>query len=321
MHLIFLTPYKKTYSSEYCSLATFLGFIFLLIAILLPFFAAISSEDFWLRLKEYLEQPNIEFTGNYMIYITTFNNNVIDNNYFYSSSNDLNSKYGDICAYNQRIFNIDGHYQCDLDNNQPIFTRDDGKLNINYQIDNNNIRNAVKKEIKLIIFLKYYLTKKIKLIMTPLVYIDIPNIPILSLGDRHITLEGDLELVQKSPIPYTSITSQIYYEEKPLNIDEKLYSHFDFSYYFEKYKNLNYTLKYNYEKIEKNSENNNLIIDINMNIPKLQRVFYIESVYEAIKYAWMQYFYLFLPIYIILYMIYKFIIENNIFYSHVKSDL
>ena len=58
-----------------------------------------------------------------------------------------------------------------------------------------------------------------------------------------------------------------------------------------------------------------------MNIPKLQKVFYIQSVYEAIKYAWMQYFYIFLPIYIILYLIYKFIIESNIFYSHVKSDL
>ena len=42
---------------------------------------------------------------------------------------------------------------------------------------------------------------------------------------------------------------------------------------------------------------------------------------EAIKYAWMQYFYIFLPIYIILYVIYKFIMESNIFYSHVKSDL
>ena len=58
-----------------------------------------------------------------------------------------------------------------------------------------------------------------------------------------------------------------------------------------------------------------------MKIPKLQRIFYIESVYEAIKYAWMQYFYIFLPIYIILYMTYKYIIENNIFYSHAKEDL
>ena len=109
-------------------------------------------------------------------------------------------------------------------------------------------------------------------------------------------------------------------KKKPLDVDEKLFSEFDFSYFFEKYKNLNYSLKYNYEKIEQNG-GDNLHIEIRMKIPKLQRIFYIESVYEAIKYAWMQYFYIFLPIYIILYMTYKYIIENNIFYSHAKEDL
>ena len=93
-----------------------------------------------------------------------------------------------------------------------------------------------------------------------------------------------------------------------------------FYYYYNKYKNLNYTLKYNYEKNEQDSSDK-LGINIEINIPKLQRVFYIQSIFETIKYAWMQYFYIFLPIYIILYLIYKFIIESNIFYSHVKSDL
>ena len=58
-----------------------------------------------------------------------------------------------------------------------------------------------------------------------------------------------------------------------------------------------------------------------MNIPKMQKILYIESLYETIKYAWMQYFYIFLPIYILLYIIFKFIIQNNIFYSNSKSDI
>ena len=66
---------------------------------------------------------------------------------------------------------------------------------------------------------------------------------------------------------------------------------------------------------------NKIIIKIEINIPKIQEVFYIESVFEALKYAWMQYFYIFLPIYIALYILFKFIIQNNIFYSHSKSDL
>ena len=149
-----------------------------------------------------------------------------------------------------------------------------------------------------------------------MIYVDIPIIN----GAKEINLSGDLELVQKSPIVSTTVTSQIYNKKKPLTVDEKLNSPLDLLNIYNEYKNMNYTLKYNYEKIEKRS-NNKLIINIEMNIPKLQRVFYIQSVFEAIKYAWMQYFYIFLPIYIILYIIYKFIIESNIFYTHIKSDL
>ena len=317
MPLVFLTPYKKTYSSEYCSLSTLLGFIFLLISILLPFFAGISSEDFWLRLKEYMEQPIIEFTENkdYMLYITTYNDNNQTHNYFYSSNDTLRNRFSNIC-------NLDINAQCSLENNRLSFNFKDDNLIITYEA-NEQVTEATNKDIKLIVFLKYYLTKKVKLIMTPMIYI---NIPILTSGNRIITLNGDLELVQKSPIPMTSVTSQIYnYDDnkekkKPLDVDGKLFSEFDFSYFFEKYKNLNYSLKYNYEKIEQNG-GDSLHIEIRMKIPKLQRIFYIESVYEAIKYAWMQYFYIFLPIYIILYMTYKYIIENNIFYSHAKEDL
>ena len=151
-----------------------------------------------------------------------------------------------------------------------------------------------------------------------MIYVDIP---LSESGAKEIQLNGDIELVQKSPIASTTITSQIYnYENKVFEIDRNIQSPFDLLSYFNRYKNLNYTLKYNYEKIEKTAQGK-LIINIQMNIPKLQKVFYIQSVYEAIKYAWMQYFYIFLPIYIILYLIYKFIIESNIFYSHVKSDL
>jgi hypothetical protein len=154
--------------------------------------------------------------------------------------------------------------------------------------------------------------------MTPMIYLDIP---ILDSGAKNIKLNGDIELVQKSPIISTTITSQLYNYENPFyDIDTKLNSPFDFYYYYNKYKNLNYTLKYNYEKNEQDSSDK-LGINIEINIPKLQRVFYIQSIFETIKYAWMQYFYIFLPIYFVLYILFKFIIQNNIFYSNVKSDL
>ena len=320
MPLVFITPYKKTYSSEFCSLSTLIGFIFLILAIFIPLFAAFSSEDFWLRLKEYLEQPKVEFSNDYMLYVSTFNNDNLNPiaTYFDSSESRLNNMLGQINGNN---INSDIISQ---DENATItkYTYDDDndgindRLIIRYETNNNNDIISNKKDFKLLFFLKYRLTKQVKLLMTPMIYIDIP----ISSGGKEINLNGDIELVQKSPIVSTTITSQIYNKEKPLNVDENLYSPFDMLNLYNEYKELNYTLKYNYEKVEK-SVQGKLIINIEMNIPKLQRVFYIQSVFEAIKYAWMQYFYIFLPIYIILYSIYKFIIESNIFYSHVKSDL
>ena len=322
MPLVFVTPYKKTYSSEFCSLSTLIGFVFLVLAILIPLFAALSSEDFWLRLKEYLEQPKIDFTNDYILYVSTFdsNNNPI-NTFFDSSNKTLNDMINKIGNYN-------------LNSNLNLISREDKASISKYSYDDDNdgindrliIRYETNKEeiitnnnnidVKLIFFVNYRLTKEVKLLMTPMIYVDIPIIN----GAKEINLSGDLELVQKSPIVSTTVTSQIYNKKKPLTVDEKLNSPLDLLNIYNEYKNMNYTLKYNYEKIEKRS-NNKLIINIEMNIPKLQRVFYIQSVFEAIKYAWMQYFYIFLPIYIILYMIYKFIIESNIFYTHIKSDL
>ena len=322
MPLVFVTPYKKTYSSEFCSLSTLIGFVFLVLAILIPLFAAFSSEDFWLRLKEYLEQPKIDFTNDYILYVSTFdsNNNPI-NTFFDSSNKNLNDMINKIGNYN-------------LNSNLNLISREDKASISKYSYDDDNdgindrliIRYETNKEeiitnnnnidVKLIFFVNYRLTKEVKLLMTPMIYVDIPIIN----GAKEINLSGDLELVQKSPIVSTTVTSQIYNKKKPLTVDEKLNSPLDLLNIYNEYKNMNYTLKYNYEKIEKRT-NNKLIINIEMNIPKLQRVFYIQSVFEAIKYAWMQYFYIFLPIYIILYMIYKFIIESNIFYTHIKSDL
>ena len=342
MPLVFLSPFKKTYSSSVCSLSTIIGLVLLLTAILLPLFAAFSTDDFWLRLKEYTEQPLVDYYNNYMIYITKISklDDASDRykTFFDSSSSFLNSKFEKICDNGLNKYNNDNNKNCDIlksgfITNIATDIDEDGindKLTIKYEVtdlelfnpENTNNYN-IKQDIKIMFFLKYGLRKKVKLIMTPMVYINLPVELINSnqVNGKEIRLNGDLELIQKSPIVSTAVTSQLYYEENPFIIDYKDSSPFDLLYYYNKYKDNNYTVKYKYEKIEKPIEDKKIEIIIEMNIPKMQQIFYIQSVFEAIKYAWMQYFYIFLPIYLILYIIFKFIIENNIFYSNIKSDL
>ena len=322
MPLVFLTPYKKIYTSDICSLSTLIGFVLLIASILLPLFAAFSTEDFWLRIKEYEEQPLVEFQNKYMIYITNCSGNY--KTYFDSSNKNLKEYFAGIC---NNSLNID----IDLcsQENSGILTADstdidnDGyidKLNIKYELSNSELFSSTGIDIKMIFFLKYTLRKKVKLLMTPMVYIDIPIIITNNKG-KEIYLNGNLELIQKSPIPCSTITSRIYYEEKPYFIEFNESHVFDLLYFYNKYKSHNYTVKYDYERYDNIDNNQKIKIDITMNIPKLQPILYFQSVFEALKYAWMQYFYIFLPIYLIFYILFKFIIQNKIFYSTTKSNL
>ena len=320
MPLVFLSPIKKTYKSEVCSLSTLLALFLLLAAILIPLFAVYTTEDFWVRITEYTEQPLVDYYENYMIYFTELRN-IPYQTYFDSSSNILNDNFPKICGSNgnncQKIGNGFLTYtSTDIDG--------DGikdKITIKYEFGE-GINRLEQFDVKLIFFLKYGLTKKVKLIMTPMIYI---NIPIFINDQGHgkeIRLNGNLELIQKSPIISSTITSQVYNIKNPLQIKYNDSSPYDLLYYYNLYKSNNYTLKYNYEKLEKTTtENKKIQIIIDMYIPKLQKVLYVQSIYESIKYAWMQYFYIFLPIYIILYILFKFIIQNNIFYSQIKSDI
>ena len=319
MPLVFLSPFKKAYSSNICSLSTIIGLVLLIVSILLPLFAAISTEDFWLRYKEYVEQPLVDNYNNYMLYISE---SVNHNTYFYSSNKFLREKFNEICNSYDNSIKLNN---CGLLNSffssATTDSNEDGindKLTLNYEIENVGFTNKI--DIKLMFFLKYGLTKKVKLLMTPMVYLNLP-VDLSNSSGKTIILNGNLELIQKSPIASTAVTNRLYYKENPFIFEEEQYFYFDLLYYYNKYKSNNYTVKYNYEKIENLGEENKINIKIEIIIPKMQQVFYIESVYEALKYAWMQYFYIFLPIYIVLYMLFKFIIQNNIFYSHTKSDL
>jgi hypothetical protein len=328
MPLVFLSPLKKTYSAGIISLSTILGLVLLLLAILLPLFAAFSTEDFWLRIKEYIEFPTIDYYERYMTYITTVKGGVYKT-FFASSNQELNQHFSNICGQDINLLVENRLRLCNTINSVPSLVSyvdsdmKKNKLSFTYSINPNDFSydntENINADIKLIIFLKYTISKKVKLIMTPMIYIDIP---IIDARGKIITLNGNLELIQKSPIPSTTITSQSHNYAKPFEIQYNDASPFDLLYYYNKYKSQNYTLKYNYEKIVRtNSENENIEIKIDMNIPKMQKILYVESVYEALKYAWMQYFYIFLPIYIFIYVIFKFIIQNNIFYSDSKSDI
>ena len=342
--LVFLSPFKKSYYSELFSLSSLLALIFLVAAILLPLFLGYATEDFWVRLKEYSQQPIVDFPyfKRYMLYITNFNETNITN-YFDCYNSSLTSEFIDICSSGSEANDCqDGPLSTYFSGNKINMDSDSNdlpdKLEVKYVINDISKFNKAYLDLKLIFFIKYGLNKKVKLIMTPMIYINIP----LILGEnnekgKQITLLGEIKLNQKSPIATNAITNRVYdydnYNEVNEDNDERrdnpfflndyeIEKHpFDLLQYYNKYKNMNLTVKYEYEMVEKDTDDASLELNIKMIVPKLQNVFYVQGIFETIKYAWMQYFYIFIPIYIILYFFIRFIIENNIFSAKIKSDL
>ena len=307
MPLLFIDSYKKTYYANVFSLASCITFLFLIFVVLIPIFAGYASEDFWNSLQTYYEQPIVIYNSNYLIY--TMEGDIEQGNLtgnFSSSSTDLNSYYPGNLLINPSI--SVGQYDDDNDGKNDRLVA---------KISFSSRNSTLFKNVKFLLFLDYGLRDKAKLLMNTMVYVDIdtPN------GVSEITTKGDLILKQTSPIASTSIPSKQYYSTDLFEVD--LYSPYDFLEIYNKFTNRNYTTSYEYIPfiVPPYSESNVITMNIEINIPKLQKVFFYQSVYLNLKEAWIQYLFIFIPIFVGVYYLLLFILENQVFPCSVKSDL
>ena len=307
MPLLFIDSYKKTYYANAFSLVSCIIFFFLIFVVLIPIFAGYASEDFWNSLQTYYEQPIVIYNSNYLIY--TMEGDIEQGNLtgnFSSSSTDLNSYYPGNLLINPSI--SVGQYDDDNDGKNDRLVA---------KISFSSRNSTLFKNVKFLLFLDYGLRDKAKLLMNTMVYVDIdtPN------GVSEITTKGDLILKQTSPIASTSIPSKQYYSTDLFEVD--LYSPYDFLEIYNKFTNRNYTTSYEYIPfiVPPNSGSNVITMNIEINIPKLQKVFFYQSVYLNLKEAWIQYLFIFIPIFVGVYYLLLFILENQVFPCSVKSDL
>jgi hypothetical protein len=93
---------------------------------------------------------------------------------------------------------------------------------------------------------------------------------------------------------------------------------------YNKYSNRNVTTKFEGDLFlspKLNNDNNKVEIILNVYIPKIQDVLYYASFGETIKEAWIQYIYIFIPIYFLVHFILGFIIRNRVFPCSLQSDI
>ena len=326
MPLLYVDSYKKTYYSNVFSLSSCITFILILFVLLISLFAGYASEDFWKTITTYYEQPIVTDTKNFLIY-TTVNNSKIYT-YFYSSSNTLNKNFptGNPENPGNHMYLLDspsvslGFYD---DNNDGRNDRIKGE--ITFSTGNQHGGDAsTLRNIKILLFFNYALKDKARLIMNTMIPIDIdcPN------GAMEISTKGDLLFYQKSPIASTSVPNKKYYaddtEENGYVFDTDLFSPYDYLEIYNKYSDRNFTTKYEHTEFvlpAQGGASKLVTVKIDIQIPKLQKILFYQSVYLSLKEAWIQYIYIFIPIFICVFYLLLFILENQVFPCSVKSDL
>ena len=307
--ILFYNSYGKIYTSDILSLSSIISLIFLCLLIFVPLFMAYSTEDFWQRVKICQEQPYVQLKKKYFISTLEKNENNIYLSKFHTSSELLNSKIDSVRSDdNERLITGFSISILNIDENGDSFN---DKIQIKMSFMTENLLN-----IKMMFFFDYYLLKKSRFYTESMMYLDID-----ANNANSIILNGELKLKQKSPIAQMSIP-KILKDKYLFGVDRE--SPYDMLALYNKYSNRNVTTKFEGDLFlspKLNNDNNKVEIILNVYIPKIQDVLYYASFGETIKEAWIQYIYIFIPIYFLVHFILGFIIRNRVFPCSVQSDI
>ena len=307
--ILFYNSYGKIYTSDILSLSSIISLIFLCLLIFVPLFMAYSTEDFWQRVKICQEQPYVQLKKKYFISTLEKNENNIYLSKFHTSSELLNSKIDSVGSDdNERLITGFSISILNIDENGDSFN---DKIQIKMSFMTENLLN-----IKMMFFFDYYLLKKSRFYTESMMYLDID-----ANNANSIILNGELKLKQKSPIAQMSIP-KILKDKYLFGVDRE--SPYDMLALYNKYSNRNVTTKFEGDLFlspKSNNDNSKVEIILNVYIPKIQDVLYYASFGETIKEAWIQYIYIFIPIYFLVHFILGFIIRNRVFPCSVQSDI
>ena len=220
--------------------------------------------------------------------ILSLNDNIEDNNLF---------EYAPLIKY--EYFD---------DNNNGLIDR--FKFKITFKADVPNLKN-----IKLVFLFKYEFKINIfgRMYTVAMADIDTP------LGASYIQLDGDLNLKQKAPIDRTTFYNDKYYENIFENNRER---YFSFNEIANEYYKRNFSTIYDYDTYIMPMKNPRIVrIEANINVPSFQKILYLTPLFTKIKFFWIQYAAVLIPVAGIFYFILQFVFRNHIVDTINSSDI
>jgi len=295
MVTLYSEPYTKKYVSKCFSLSTLFCIIILVLTIVLPFLLGFATNKFWIKTNTYYEQPDVEFRNE--ILITVLQDTEVKS---FSTINLLNEQTSvDLLVPDLKSSSTDS-------NNDNL--NDEIYISAKFPSIPLDIKN-----IKIVLGFDYSISDQVKMKMQTGIFLNV-NAPA---GASKVQVYGDLVLKQTNPLAVTSLERDIY--------DTSVFTQFENSDYFSAFQdNLlrNETTSFPHDfMVMPFSSAKFTQIEITVKIPPYQKVLYSPNMLEILKFAWIQYFSLLFPIYLILYTLLAFVYRNQILETGVVKQL
>ena len=260
--------------------------------------------DSWNETSYYYEQPSVEFEDQLIIYKTEKErDNYVDR--FFSSILPVNKANSDRLFKNIPLIK----YSFFDDNNDGLKDRFKFKITF-YPDDMNNLKN-----IKLAFLFKYEVRTNVVGRMNTVAMVDIDT----PLGASYIKVDGNLNLMQKSSMDRTTFYNEYYYRNIFNNTNGEYLS---FDEIANEYYSRNFSTYYDYDTYIIPMKNPKVVkIEVNINIPSFQKILFTTPLFTKIKFFWLQYFSVLIPIAAIFYFIMQFVFRNHIVDTINSNDI
>lgn len=254
----------------------------------------IATNNFVKRQSVYYEQPNVKFT-NELIVEALVNDGIVDAVKQFSTVENINTEFTTLITNPQ--LSVNSYNQNDDLKNE--------RIEIEFEMA--KLSTDTVKSLHFLFYLQYYIGNEINTQMKTVVYVEIDAPNGANIG--YTQMKGELKLVQKNPIAEGTIKRSLY--DSTLEDD---YFSYGISGILDRYSYRNQTTTFKASPIVTTyGSTTSTKVKLILVVPTVESIWYYTSVLELVKYAWIQYLAIFIPVYYILYiLLFGFVVKNNV---------
>lgn len=300
MALLFSEPLVRSFRASRLSCAYWFCWLLVFAAVILPFFLAFSSQGFWLRLSQYEEQPTVLYRHE----VAVFAYSETQGSLVFSSMSYLNNLYFDrLAPITIQSMALDSNY--------------DGKPDL-YDF-NFTLTTAPDKlrSIKVLTFFDYRMRGRVRFDMVTMAFADVD----MPSGGAFVYIDGELALRQKQAVGSGSqvrtVYNQTFYDQ---DATSQTYLPTVLSAFNDRNETTEFSL-FHKPLVTSASGGNTVKVHMKVRIPAHQVVLYRPGFLELMKFAWIQYICIFIPVAFVIYSFARFVYGNQIIETSVTDEV